>query len=63
MLEATAEQYAKMNATSFELLSARRDFVEAGEQYIDAVQRYRIAIAVVTALRRGVALRHRDEPE
>lgn len=54
VLDETLKQYNAMNASTFELLAARRDLVDAGRQYIDAVHRYWTAIADVTALRRGV---------
>lgn len=57
VLDETLKQYNAMNATTFELLSARRDLVDAGRQYIDALHRYWSAVADVTALRRGVAPR------
>lgn len=46
-------QYNAMNLSTFELLQARKDQVEAGRQYIDALRRYWIATAEVAALRRG----------
>lgn len=63
VLDETLKQYNAMNATSFELLSAKRDLVDAGQQYIDALRRYWVAVAEVTALRRGVALHHDDEED
>jgi hypothetical protein len=42
-----------MNASSFELLAARRDQVEAGRTYIGALHRYWRAMADVGALRAG----------
>lgn len=53
VLDETLRQYNAMNATTFELLTARRDLVEAGRQYIDALRRYHNALAAATALRRG----------
>ncbi len=61
VLDETLKQYNAMNASTFELLSARRDLVDAGQQYIDALRRYWVAIAEVTALRRGVILHHEEE--
>lgn len=55
VLDETLKQYNAMNATTFELLVARRELVDAGDQYIDALRRYWTAHATVTALRRGVA--------
>jgi outer membrane protein, heavy metal efflux system len=53
ILDETLRQYNAMNASLFELLQARRDQVEAGRQYIDALRRYWEADAGVAALRRG----------
>ncbi len=55
VLDETLLQYNAMNASTFELLQARRDQVEAGRQYIDALRRYWTASAEVAALRRGAA--------
>ena len=51
----TLLQYNAMNASTFELLQARRDQVESSRQYIDALRRFWRAHADVAALRRGVA--------
>jgi cobalt-zinc-cadmium efflux system outer membrane protein len=53
VLDETLLQYNAMNASSFELLAARRDQVEAGRAYIDALRRYWRAMAEVEALRAG----------
>ncbi len=53
ILEETLKQYNAMNASTFELLEARRDLVAAGGEYIDAVRRYWTALADVKTLRRG----------
>lgn len=53
VLDQTVLHYNAMNASTFELLSARRDMVEVGRQYIDALRRYWLAVAEATALRRG----------
>lgn len=53
VLDETVLQYNAMNANTFELLMARRDLVDIGRQYIDALRRYWDAIAEVKALRRG----------
>lgn len=53
VLDETLAQYNAMNATTFELLIARRDLVDAGRQYVDAIHRYWTATAAVDALRRG----------
>ena len=53
VLDETLRQYNAMNATTFELLTARRELVDAGRQYIDALRRYHNAEAATRALRRG----------
>lgn len=42
-----------MNASTFELLTARRELVDAGRQYIDAARRFHRADAEARALARG----------
>ena len=61
ILQQTVLQYNAMNASTFELLTARRDMVDAGRQYIDALRRYWRAIADVEALRRGAGLATQQE--
>ncbi len=56
ILDETLLQYNAMNASLFELLSARRDLVEAGRQYIEALRRYWEAAARVAALQRGAMI-------
>lgn len=53
VLDETVLQYNAMNASTFELLIARRDMVEVGRQYIEALRRYWSAMAEAKALRRG----------
>ncbi len=53
VLAETLKQYNAMNATTFELLIARRDIVDAGRQYIDALRRFWRAAAEARALARG----------
>lgn len=53
VLQQTLLQYNAMNASTFELLIARRDVVDAGRRYVDALRRYWDAMAAVAALRRG----------
>lgn len=48
--------YNAMDADPFELITARRQLAEAGQQYLDALRRYWNAMSEVTALRRGVHL-------
>lgn len=54
ILDETLRQYNAMNASTFELLAARRELADAGQQYIDALRRLAIARAEATALQRGV---------
>jgi len=56
IVDQTLLHYNAMDADPFELIVARRQLVEAGQQYLDALRRYWNAIAEVTALRRGVLL-------
>ena len=53
ILDETLKQYNAMNASTFELLVARRDLVDGGRQYIDALRRFRHAQAAARALARG----------
>ena len=53
VLDETVLQYNAMNANTFELLTARRDMVDIGRQYIEALRRYWGAMAEAKALQRG----------
>lgn len=53
IVEETLRQYNAMNASTFELLSTRRDLVDAGRQYIDALRRFWRASADARGLARG----------
>lgn len=53
LVEETLKQYNAMNASTFELLSVRRDLVDGGRQYIDALRRFWRASADARALARG----------
>lgn len=53
VLDETLKHYNAMNASTFELLVARRDLVEAGHQYIDALRRFWNAAAMARAMTRG----------
>jgi len=53
IVDETLKQYNAMNATTFELLTTRRELVEGGSQYIDAVRRFWRASAEARALQRG----------
>ncbi len=63
IVDETLKQYNAMNASTFELLSARRDLVDAARQYIDALRRFWRADADARALTRGAMPRSAsDEP-
>ena len=53
VLAETVLQYNAMNASTFELLIARRDMVDIGRQYLEALRRYWSSMAEAKALRRG----------
>jgi outer membrane protein TolC len=53
VLDETVLHYNAMNASTFELLTARREMVDVGRQYIEALRRYWGAMAEAKALRRG----------
>jgi len=57
----TLRQYNAMNATTFELLVARRELVDGGRQYIDALRRFWRAAAEARALARGAMARISSE--
>jgi cobalt-zinc-cadmium efflux system outer membrane protein len=50
----TVLQYNAMNASTFELLQARREQVDSGRRYIEALGRFWAASAELAALRRGI---------
>ena len=54
----TLAQYNAMNASPSELLLARRELVDAGRQYIDALRRFWRASADARALARGALPQH-----
>jgi outer membrane protein TolC len=56
IVDQTLLHYNAMDADPFELIVARRQLADAGQQYLDALRRYWNAMARVTALRRGVQL-------
>jgi outer membrane protein TolC len=56
----TLKQYNAMNASTFELLAARRELVAAGRDLIDATRRFWRASADARALARGVMLEGDD---
>jgi cobalt-zinc-cadmium efflux system outer membrane protein len=53
VVQETLKQYNAMNASTFELLAAKRELVAAGAQYVDAVRDYWQADAEARALARG----------
>ena len=56
IVDETLAHYNAMDADPFQLIVARRELVDAGHQYLDALRRYCDAMTEVTALRRGVSL-------
>ncbi|MGE0548630.1 MAG: TolC family protein [Kofleriaceae bacterium] len=52
----TLKHYNAMDANQFSLLMASRELVDGHQQHIDALRRYWVAMAEVTALERGVML-------
>jgi outer membrane protein TolC len=56
IVDETLLHYNAMDANPFELILARRELADAGNQYLDALRRYWNAMARVTALRRGVSV-------
>ncbi len=61
LVDETLKQYNAMNASTFELLTARRDLVDAGRQYVDALRRFWRASADARALARGAMPRAVDD--
>ena len=61
IVDETLLHYNAMDADPFELIVARRDLVDAGAQYLEALRRYADAMTEVTALRRGVMIRRSDD--
>ncbi|MGN6107901.1 MAG: TolC family protein, partial [Kofleriaceae bacterium] len=61
IVDETLKHYNAMDADPFALIGARRDLVDAGHHYVDAVRRYWNASAEVTAIERGVALEAPEE--
>jgi cobalt-zinc-cadmium efflux system outer membrane protein len=56
IVDETLKHYNAMDADPFQLIVARRDLVEAGHEYLEALRRYWRAMTEVTALERGVSL-------
>jgi cobalt-zinc-cadmium efflux system outer membrane protein len=56
IVDETLKHYNAMNASPFELLVARRELVDAGRQYIDALRRYWRADADARALAHGAMI-------
>jgi outer membrane protein, heavy metal efflux system len=55
IVDETLRQYNAMNASTFELLAARRSLADAGREYLEALRRYAGATAEATALQRGLS--------
>ena len=62
IVDETLLHYNAMNADPFQLIVARKDLADAGHQYLDALRRYRAAMAEVDALRAGVGGTDADQP-
>jgi cobalt-zinc-cadmium efflux system outer membrane protein len=62
ILDETLKQYNAMNASTTELLVARRELVEGGRQLIDAVRRFWRTSAEARALARGAMVHVAGEP-
>ena len=60
IVDETLLHYNAMDADPFRVIVARRELVDAGHQYLDALRRYWGAMAEVDALRAGVALEASD---
>lgn len=63
IVDQTLLHYNAMDADPFELIVARRDLVDAGAHYLEALRRYADAMTEVTALRRGVMIRRSDDSQ
>jgi outer membrane protein TolC len=59
IVDATLQHVDAMDADPFQLIAARRDLVDAGHEYLDALRRYGDRMSEVQALQRGVSL---EEP-
>jgi outer membrane protein, heavy metal efflux system len=56
IVDQTLLHYNAMDADPFQLIVARRQLAEAGQQYLDALRRFWNSMSEVSALRRGVHL-------
>ncbi|MFO0751557.1 MAG: TolC family protein [Myxococcota bacterium] len=54
IVDELVRHYNAMNASTFELLAAKRELALAGSAYVDALRRYWSGMSTVDALRRGV---------
>ena len=59
IVDETLLHYNAMDADPFQLIVARRELVDAGHQYLDALRRYANAMTEISALRAGALL---EEP-
>ncbi|MCW5805699.1 MAG: hypothetical protein KIT31_25235 [Deltaproteobacteria bacterium] len=60
IVDETLKHYNAMDADPFSLILARRELVDAGNQYLDALRRYANAMTAATALRRGAGIDELD---
>jgi len=61
IVDETLRHYNAMDADPFQLIVARRELVEGGHAYVEALRRYWNAMTEVAALRRGALLTCREE--
>ena len=57
IVQQTLLHYNAMDADPFQLIVARRELADAGQQYLDALRRFANAMSEVAALRRGESMR------
>jgi cobalt-zinc-cadmium efflux system outer membrane protein len=56
VVDETLKHYNAMDTDPFSLIVARRDLVDAGHQFLDAMRRYANAMTAATALQRGAGI-------
>ncbi len=62
IVDETLLHYNAMDADPFQLIAARRELVEGGHAYLEALRRYWNAMTEVDTLRRGAQLSCREDP-
>jgi cobalt-zinc-cadmium efflux system outer membrane protein len=63
IVDQTLLHYNAMDVDPFQLIAARRDLVDAGHHYLDALRRYANAMSEVAALRRGASVPLEARPD